>query len=152
MRTRSKTDGIIYNSMPANITVAQMQQEDPSFRSDNTFIPSMNNPPLTSKITSPLYPTMNSNMNGMNGINGMNGMNMNMGMGMGMNNLNNMNLNSPNAKIPASTSMSIVMLTRLRDLEIEVNSLNTRLNMLTTTIKNNSRNTLQNWLKVFIIL
>jgi len=156
MRTRSKTDGIIYNSMPANITVAQMQQEDPSFRSDNTFIPSMNNPSLNSKITSPLYPNMNSNVNGMNsmnningmnGMNNMNGMNLNMGMGMGMGNLNNMNLNSPNAKIPASTSMSIVMLTRLRDLEIEVNSLNTRLNMLTTTIKNNSRNTLQNWLK-----
>ena len=133
--------------MPSDITVTQMQQESPSFRSDNTFLPSMNNAPLNSKITSPLYP---SNINTMNNMNNM-GMNMNMGMGMGMANLNNMNLNSPNAKMPASTPMSIVMLTRLRDLEIEVSSLNSRLNMLTNTIKNKSKNTVQYWLKVIII-
>jgi len=127
-RIRSKTDGSIYNAIPNEISITPVHQEDPS-----SYLSSALNTPTLNQKTSPLHPTMsplNPNINM--------GLNMGMGMNMGMN---------PNAKIAASTSMSIVMLTRLRDLEIEVNSLNNRLNMLNNLIKNRSKNSLQNWLK-----
>jgi len=136
-RNRSKTDGSIYNSIPADMN--PLNQDEPSLRSDNTFSMNNNNSTMNSKITSPLNPSVSplpNNMSNMNSIN--------LGMGMGI------NMNNPNAKIAASTSMSIVMLTRLRDLEIEVASLNSRLNMLTNMISNQNKNSLQNWLKFIL--
>jgi len=159
VRSRSKTDSNLYQAVPAEISLNPMHQEDPSsLRSESYMNSSMTNPTMNSKSTplnpamSPLpnisTPSMNPNM-GMGPAMGM-GMGMNMGMGMGMNGLGGINgMNGPN-KIPTTTSMSIVMLTRLRDLEIEVNSLNTRLNILTNMVKNNTKNSLQNWLKFIL--
>ncbi|KAG4105971.1 hypothetical protein H8356DRAFT_540543 [Neocallimastix lanati (nom. inval.)] len=155
VRSRSRTDGSIYQALPADISLNLMHSEDPSSLRSETFLnSSMTNPSLNPKST-PLNPSMSPlpnmstpNMNPSIGM-GM-GMNMGMGMGMGMNGLNGLNNINGSNKLPPTTPMSIVMLTRLRDLEIEVNSLNTRLNMLTNMIKNNTKNSLQNWLKFIL--
>jgi len=158
IRRRSKTDSNLYPAVPADISLNTIHQEDPSSFMNSSMSNSTMNPkstplnptmsPLPPNISTPsLNPSMN--MGTAMGM-GMGSMGMNMGMGMGMNNLGGLNgLNATN-KIPPTASMSIVMLTRLRDLEIEVNSLNNRLNMLTNMVKKNTKNSLQNWLKFVI--